>query len=103
LLKHSDKNVVNTTSKYFKQSPLVIAAYHGNDKVTKLLIDSGKADVHLRDASGDFALHHAVKQAKPEVVDLLLPKKNKEYSEENGVGYTTLDCAAMVVLSTIHR
>ena len=102
LLKKSDKNAVNVQSKYFKQSPLVIASYHGNEPVVKLLVESGKADVHLRDAAGDFALHHAVKQSKSNVVELLLPKQDKVYNEENGVGFTALDAAAQSLLSQLH-
>jgi ankyrin repeat protein len=71
--------VVNLQSKNFKQTPLIVATYYQNLKALELLINSGKANISLRDASGDFALHYAAKQGAFECIKLLLPEKAKKY------------------------
>src|SRR5688500_13358181 len=86
----------------------MVAAYYGQSKVLKVLLHNSKIDTKARDSSGDFALHHAVKQSREKCVKLLLPVsagKAKEYQtflQENGVGLTPLDCAMLKEQQSFH-
>lgn len=107
LLEHADTKLLNMPSKGFKQTPLMVASYYGNAKIVSLLLSSKKVDLKLRDASGDFALHHAVKQEQSDIVEILLPEKTPKkeitvFTEENGVGLTALDCAMLKMTSIFH-
>lgn len=71
---------------FFGNTPLLIAAQHGNKELVKLLIDSG-ADIDDTDPKDNTPLHLAVKSNNQECV-LLLAKKGydmvhyKNYQEE---------------------
>lgn len=52
----------------------MVAAFYNNRKFLDLLVKSGKADLTVRDTSGDFAVHHAVKQSNLQCAALLLPR-----------------------------
>ncbi|CAL5866963.1 uncharacterized protein PFLUO_LOCUS1175 [Penicillium psychrofluorescens] len=56
-----------------KQSPLSLAAYHGHEMMTKLLLDRG-ANIDIQDTEGEGPLHMAAKQGHATIVKLLLDK-----------------------------
>jgi ankyrin repeat protein len=60
-------------SKYQSELPLHTAARIGLVKIVKLLLSSGRVDVNKADLSGRRAIHHACKQGRASVVELLLP------------------------------
>jgi len=102
LLEKSTEKQVNFTSLKLNHTPLMVASYYGNEKTIKILLDSKKCDVSLRDSCGDFALHHAIKQSRTSCVKLLISHAKKigggslkSFSLEDGVGLTSLDSAML--------
>lgn len=47
----------------YYETPLMLAARKGNDRITKLLIENG-ANINAKDIFGDTALHGAVEGGK---------------------------------------
>lgn len=53
--------------------------------------------------SGDFALHHAVKQSDLKSLQLLLPEKSPSpLNLENSLGLTPVDCAMQKAIDLFH-
>jgi len=67
------------------------------------MLNSGKCDKSVQDASGDFALHLAAKVGNKKCVEILLPNpENKLFQAEDGVGLTVVDCAMLRTTQIFH-
>jgi ankyrin repeat protein len=75
-------------------TPLHLAAQRGYDKVVQQLVDQGKADVDIRDRTGQTALHLAAANGLTPVVKFLLSKDEVDVDAEDRDGQTPLHLAA---------
>jgi ankyrin repeat protein len=73
-----------------EETPLLIAARHGNDSALVLLIGAG-ANVTATDKEGRTALHWAVIRSNPETVRALLPYKAQLLNVKDKLGSTALE------------
>jgi len=85
-------------SKNYSQTPLMLAAYYGRLKSVELLLASKRCNPFVKDACGEMALHHAIRQGEHTVVKALLSKKEEIYREETGLTLTPIDCAMLTLV-----
>jgi len=76
----------------------MLAAYYGRLKSVELLLASKRCNPFVKDACGEMALHHAIRQGEHTVVKALLSKKEEIYREETGLTLTPIDCAMLTLV-----
>lgn len=59
LLQRQDLDI-DVTDTFHKMTPFTLAVAHGHLDIAKILLDSGKVDINVRDNRGRTPLHHAV-------------------------------------------
>jgi hypothetical protein len=84
---------INSTSKTYKQTPLMKASSWGDEKAVRYLLDHG-ANINLKDKLGRTALHLTVWPAHAEVLKLLL-EKGAKISIQDNQGNTPLHVAVL--------
>ena len=77
LLGKCNKKQANAFSQKLRQTPLMIGAWYNSTSCLKLLLESKKCDVSLRDICGDFAIHHAIKKNNHICFKILLEEMKK--------------------------
>ena len=106
-LLHSFSNAqCDLKSNDFLQTPLTVAVIRKHFDITKVFVDSGKFNVFAKDVGGDFALHHAIRAGKLDIVKLLLsaaPQDSNDYLQENGINQTVLDVAILNLLKHLRE
>jgi len=76
----------------------MVASYYGRIKSVELLLKTGRCDPFIKDACGEMALHHAVKQGHYSVLKALLKQKEEPYLEESGLALTPFDLSMLTLL-----
>lgn len=75
-------------------TPLVLATYHNQQSITKLLLDHG-AQVDAQDANGNTALMGIAFKGFTDLANLFIDEYNADLNVRNNSGATALSFAAM--------
>ncbi|XP_059064435.1 uncharacterized protein LOC131856608 [Cryptomeria japonica] len=89
-----DKSLIKAADR-FGRTALHIAAFHGNTKVCRILIEDCKIEADGTDINKETVLHFAVKGKQKGVLDYLLPKVQNIIGSPDAQGRTTLHKAAV--------
>jgi len=99
LLVEAKAQIDGALTKTYKQTPLMVAAHYGSIKSVEILLSSGRSDPLVKDACGEMALHHAVREGHHLVVKALLTRNIPEYSMESGLAFTVFDTAMLKLIT----
>eukprot|EP01124_Arcella_intermedia_P020340 TRINITY_DN2780_c0_g3_i1.p1 TRINITY_DN2780_c0_g3~~TRINITY_DN2780_c0_g3_i1.p1 ORF type:complete len:1246 (+),score=443.17 TRINITY_DN2780_c0_g3_i1:328-3738(+) len=97
-----EKVNLNAVTKNYKQTPLMLAAYHGKEEFVEILLKSN-ADPSLLDLTGNTALHYAVKNGHASIVKLLTATVLKNYKVENSFGLSVMDISTQKILCLVPK
>jgi len=79
LAAEQDVNATDTTG----LTPLHLAAFRGNIKITKMLLDAPDIDINAQDKLGRTALHIAASRGNTDIIKLLMEKGANRHLKDN--------------------
>lgn len=85
---YKNEHNIRATEPHLQRTPLHYAAYFGQEKIVKLLIDSGM-DINAQDKEGNTPLHLAALKKHYDVIDMLV-EQNADPLKENLKSQTPL-------------
>ena len=84
-------------------TPFLVAAYHGRDKVIEMMLKRGKVNILHTGRSGNSALHYASRRGHIEVVKTLLSFSKELVNMRNDAGFSAIHLATLSLRKDVIR
>jgi ankyrin repeat protein len=91
----ADPNITpNKTARRWEETPLITAAWAGNEAMTRVFLDSPKVDFKAADKQGQNALIHAVQRGHNNIVATIIESKRVDLHARDNRGFSAFHLAA---------